>query len=246
VTTNGVLLAERAAGLRAAGLHRVTVSLDTLRRDRFRELSRRFDLDRVLEGLREAGRAGFRRVKINTVVMRGINDDEMGDLIELGGEVGAEVRFIEYMDVGGATRWSMDQVMTRPEILGRLGERYGVIETLGEPGGSPAERFRLPDGRTFGIISSTSAPFCGSCNRSRVTADGIWFLCLYAGAGIDLREAVRSGLTVPQLARRLAAAWARREDRGAEERLIQAGRAVLLPRDALREDPHLEMHTRGG
>jgi len=246
LTTNGVLLGERAAGLREAGLHRVTVSLDTLRPDRFRQMSRRSDLDRVLEGLREAGRAGFRRVKINTVVLRGLNDDELGDLIELGREVGAEVRFIEYMDVGGATRWSLDQVMTRPEILARLADRYGAAEPVAEPPGRPAERFRLPDGLTFGIISSTSAPFCASCNRSRLTADGMWYLCLYAGNGIDLRGAVRSGLTVEELVGRLAACWGAREDRGAEERLLQAGREALLPAATLREDPHLEMHTRGG
>src|SRR5207245_1251427 len=120
ITTNGVLLAEHAPALRAAGLHRVTVSLDTLRPERFRALTRRPSHPQVLEGLRAAGAAGFSGTKVDTVVMRGVNDDELADLIEYGKTVAAEVRFIEYMDVGGATRWSMEAVVSRAEMLKSL------------------------------------------------------------------------------------------------------------------------------
>ena len=120
--------------------------------------------------------------------MRGANEDELADLIEYGRGVEAEVRFIEYMDVGGATEWSLEKVFTRAEMLEQLSKRYGTITPLNENSSAPAERFRLPDGAVFGIIASTTTPFCRSCDRSRLTADGLWYLCLYAQAGIDLRQ----------------------------------------------------------
>jgi cyclic pyranopterin phosphate synthase len=125
LTTNGVLLAPLAGALRAAGLHRLTVSLDTLQRDRFQSLARFDELPAVLAGIDAASRAGFASLKIDTVVLRGRNDDELQALLEYGKRVGAEVRFIEYMDVGGATHWSMDAVVSRREILARLTEAYG-------------------------------------------------------------------------------------------------------------------------
>src|SRR5207249_8605626 len=144
---------------------------------------------------RRAGRVGFGGTKLDTVVMRSVNDDELADLIEYGRSVSAEVRFIEYMDVGGATRWSMDRVVSRAEVLEVLGRRYGTIEPIGETSSAPADRYRLADGTVFGIISSTTAPFCASCDRSRLTADGMWYLCLYAQRGIDLRGPLRGGAT---------------------------------------------------
>ncbi|HXH81941.1 MAG TPA: GTP 3',8-cyclase MoaA, partial [Candidatus Tectomicrobia bacterium] len=193
ITTNGVLLAPMAADLKAAGLHRVTVSLDTLRPDRFAALTRRTTHAEVLAGIAAVARAGFTGTKIDTVVMRGVNDDELADLIEFGRGVPAEVRFIEYMDVGGATRWSMDQVVSRDEILARLAARYGPIERVVEDSTAPADRYRLRDGTVFGIIASTTAPFCADCDRSRLTADGMWYRCLYAMQGTDLRGPLRSG-----------------------------------------------------
>jgi cyclic pyranopterin phosphate synthase len=246
LTTNGVLLSEQAAALRGAGLPRVTVSLDTLRPDRFRELARFDELPRVLAGIEAAAAAGFAPLKIDTVVMRGANDDELAPLIDYGRRVGAQVRFIEYMDVGGATLWSPEKVVPRAEILERLGRAEGPIEAMGNEGSAPAERFRLSDGTVFGIIASTTAPFCGSCDRSRLTADGLWYLCLYAAQGLDLRAPLRAGASAGELRDLMEAAWLRRDDRGAEERLAVRNRAPLLPRTALREDPHLEMHTRGG
>ena len=246
LTTNGVLLAEQAHALREAGLHRVTISLDTLSHDRFRALTRFDELARVLAGIRTASNLGFSAVKIDSVVIRGVNDDELVALLEYGRSVGAEVRFIEYMDVGGATRWSGDMVVSRQEMLDRLERHYGSIEPIVEESSAPADRFRIPDGAIFGIISSTTAPFCGSCDRSRLTADGMWYLCLYALHGIDLRGPLRAGASAQELRARIESGWLVRADRGAEERLAIHDRAPLFPAGALREDPHLEMHTRGG
>ncbi len=247
ITTNGVLLAEQAGPLQAAGLGRVTVSLDTLRADRFTALTRRNTLPQVLEGIAAVSRARFTRTKLDTVVMRGVNDDELADLIEFARGVPAEVRFIEYMDVGGATRWSMDRVVSRAQMLDILGYRYGRIEPIVEPDSSaPAERFLLPDGLTFGIIASTTAPFCSACDRSRLTADGMWYRCLYAQQGTDLRGPLRRGTSSEELAALISGHWRARADRGAEERLALRDRSPLVQIAALRRDPHLEMHTRGG
>jgi cyclic pyranopterin phosphate synthase len=247
MTTNGILLAERAAALRAAGLHRVTVSLDTLQPERFRALTRRDVLPQVLEGIAAVGRAGFAGLKLDTVVMRGTNEDEIPALIEYARGAGAEIRFIEYMDVGGATHWSMERVVSRAEMLALLAQRYGPIEPIREESSAPADRFRLPDGYVFGIIASTTAPFCASCDRSRLTADGIWYLCLYATRGVDLRKALRAGATRGELAALIRSGWSERVDRGAEERLAMADRRrPLIQIGELKRDPHLEMHTRGG
>jgi cyclic pyranopterin phosphate synthase len=246
MTTNGVLLAEQARALKDAGLHRVTVSLDTLRPDRFSTLTRRTHHAQVLDGIAALGRVGFGDTKLDTVVMRGVNNDELADLIEYGRSVAAEVRFIEYMDVGGATRWSMDKVVSRAEMLEVLGRRYGKIEPIVETSSAPADRYRLADGTVFGIISSTTAPFCASCDRSRLTADGMWYLCLYAQRGIDLRSPLRRDASANELKALIASTWTRRADRGAEERLKLRERTPLVQIGRLREDPHLEMHTRGG
>jgi cyclic pyranopterin phosphate synthase len=246
LTTNGILLARDARALRAAGLGRVTVSLDTLRPERLLAFSRSPRHADIVTGVTEARRAGFDRIKVNTVVVRGFNDDELGDLIEFGRGAGVEIRFIEYMDVGGATRWSREAVVPQREILATLARRYGPIEPLGARGAAPAERFRLPDGTTFGIIASVTAPFCGTCDRSRLTADGTWFLCLYAGQGSDLRTALRTGASDEDVAASVREAWTGRDDRGAEARLALGERGALYQLASLRADPHREMHTRGG
>jgi cyclic pyranopterin phosphate synthase len=246
ITTNGVLLAAEAPALKAAGLHRVTVSLDTLDPRRFVELTRRNTHAQVLEGIAALPRAGFTGTKLDTVVIRGVNDDEIPALIEFARSVPAEIRFIEYMDVGGATRWSADRVVSRREILELVGRRYGSIEEVVESSSAPADRYRLPDGTIFGIISSTTAPFCAECDRSRLTADGQWYLCLYATQGTDLRGPLRRGASSDELKALITGRWRPRADRGAEERLRLRNRSPLLQVAELRRDPHLEMHTRGG
>jgi cyclic pyranopterin phosphate synthase len=248
MTTNGILLARHAEALRAAGLQRVTVSLDTLRPERMIAFARSARHEEVIEGIRAARAAGFEGLKLNTVVIRGYNDDELGDLVEFARKEQAEPRFIEYMDVGGATAWSWDQVVSRDEILERLSKRFGPPEAL--PGGrdnrAPADRYRLADGTVFGIIASTTAPFCRDCDRARLTADGTLFLCLYARDGLDLREPLRTGATDDEIAKLIRSSWSAREDRGAEQRLTQLGRGALYPVESLRVDPHREMHVRGG
>lgn len=245
MTTNGVLLAPQAQSLADAGLHRLTVSLDTLQPDRFHQLTRSHDLPRVLDGIAAAAPL-FPGLKIDTVVIRDTNDDELVDLIEFGRGYGAEVRFIEYMDVGGATHWSMERVVARAEMLDRLTRHYGPITPIQETSSAPADRYQLPDGTVFGIISSTTAPFCQACDRSRLTADGMWFVCLYAPVGLDLRGALRRGSTPEALASLISSVWEARRDRGAETRLAERDRTPLIPIERLRRDPHLEMHTRGG
>jgi cyclic pyranopterin phosphate synthase len=245
MTTNGVLLAGQAARLRAAGLHRVTVSLDTLRPGRFQALTRFDQHAVVLRGI-DAAASVFGSVKLDTVVVRGINDDELVDLLEFAKSRRAEIRFIEYMDVGGATSWSMEKVLTRREMLQRLAEHYGPISPVEEETSAPADRFRLPDGTIFGIISSTTEPFCRKCDRSRVTADGMWLLCLYATHGTDLRGPLRGGVSDEALRELLTSVWTARTDRGAEQRLESEHRTAFVPVGTLQADSHLEMHTRGG
>jgi cyclic pyranopterin phosphate synthase len=246
LTTNGVLLAESARSLSDAGLDRATVSLDSLRADRLRALCGSDALPRILQGIEAARAAGFTGLKLNAVIMRGFNDDELTDLIEYGRRVDAEVRFIEYMDVGGATRWSMDQVFGRGQMLARLSQHYGSIEPIDGDPHAPAERFRLPDGTCFGIIASTTAPFCRSCDRARLTADGMWYRCLYATDGFDLRGLLRGGASNEQIAEVVSGAWRGRVDRGAEERAALRDRGPLVALTTLRKNYHLEMHTRGG
>jgi cyclic pyranopterin phosphate synthase len=247
LTTNGLLLEAQAQPLKEAGLSRVTVSLDTLKPERFREIARRDGLEDVLSGIEAARSAGFRELKLDSVIVRGMNEDEIFSLLDFAKRIGAEARFIEYMDVGGATRWSKERVVGKREILAAIEERFGSppipidIESW-----APAKRFRLPDRSTFGIIASTTEPFCRTCDRSRLTADGVFYPCLYAQKGLDLRAKLRGGASDLELEALLASSWRAREDRGAEIRLELQEREALVAVERLRQDPHLEMHTRGG
>jgi GTP 3',8-cyclase len=246
MTTNALLLSRHAQQLRDAGLNRITVSLDTLDRQRFHTLTRRDRLSEVFAGLDAARAAGFTGSKINTVVQRGFNQDEVGRLLQFGRERALEVRFIEYMDVGGATQWSMDQVMDREAILAAVVQAHGQVRELPRHDAAPADRFQLEDGTTFGIIASTTRPFCATCDRSRVTADGTWFHCLYAPGGFDLRTPLRDQgrAAVEQM---IQQQWPQRKDRGAEQRFEMAQRGPLQnPGRPADQDPHLEMRTRGG
>jgi cyclic pyranopterin phosphate synthase len=248
LTTNGVLLADLAEPLRLAGLRRITVSLDTLDAARFVRLTRRDELPRVLAGIASA-RAARLPLKLDTVLLRGENDDEVQDLLDFARGIDAEIRFIEYMDVGGATRWSENRVLPGRELLARLAERDGAAPAAlprADPA-APAGSFRRANGQVFGVIASTTEPFCAACDRSRVTADGLWLLCLYAATGCDLREPLRSGRDRAWFLARLREIWGRRSDQGAVDRLrLREQRGPLLTIGSLAADPHREMHTRGG
>jgi cyclic pyranopterin phosphate synthase len=247
LTTNGILLEEHARPLKAAGLGRLTVSLDTLRPERMQVFARSNRHADVLAGIDEARAAGFTGTKANSVIIRGYNDDELIDLLEFGRARGVEMRFIEYMDVGGATGWSEEQVVSRREILERLTAHYGTITPRPVPGSvAPAEQFELPDGTGFGIIASTTEPFCRTCDRGRLTADGRFFLCLYTDSHVDLRAPLRDGATDDELRQLIRRTWSDRRDRGAEARLAAPDRTALYQLGTLRSDPHKEMHTRGG
>lgn len=197
LTTNGVSLDRHAAPLRDAGLRRINVSLDTLRRDRFVELTRRDELDRVLAGIDAAVAAGFEKVKVNAVVMAGVNDDEVVDLAAFGRDRGVEMRFIEFMPLDADRSWRRGQVVSREQIVAAISERYPAVPVARD--GAPAERFRYLDrsdgdpGAAFGVIASVTEPFCASCDRMRLSAEGSIRNCLFALDEFDLRARLRSG-----------------------------------------------------
>ncbi len=247
LTTNGILLEGQLPALLTAGLDRVTVSLDTLRPERLVAFARSTRHVDALGGIRAARAAGL-PVKLNSVMVRGFNDDELLDLLEYARLMEVEIRFIEYMDVGGATRWSEAEVLSRDQILAMVAARYGAVEPLTalEDLAAPADRFRLSDGTVFGIIASVTRPFCRTCDRSRITADGTWYLCLYGDEGVSLRDPLRLGASDEELGALISHTWRARTDRGAELRMETPVRGVLHQLTSLRADPRREMHTRGG
>jgi cyclic pyranopterin phosphate synthase len=192
MTTNGIRLPEFLPALVAAGLGRLNISIDTLRRDRFRDLTRRDRLDDVLAGIRAAAATGLRPLKLNAVAMRGVNDDELVDLVEFAIDADAELRFIEQMPLDAGHTWSRENMVTREEILDRLSGRWRLEPVPGR-GGAPAERWRIDGGpHTVGVIASVTAPFCGNCDRLRLTADGQLRNCLFSTSEYDLIPALRS------------------------------------------------------
>jgi cyclic pyranopterin phosphate synthase len=207
LTTNGVKLPELAHDLAAAGLRRVNVSLDTLQRDRFIALTRRDELDRVLAGIDAALDAGLTPVKINAVVIRGINDDEVVDLAKFGRDRGVGVRFIEFMPLDAQGEWSNDKVVPAREILDRIDAAFPIADVAAAHV-EPAERWEYTDGRgDVGVIASVTEPFCDNCDRVRVTAEGQFRTCLFAIEEFDLRAELRApgGLAAADLDDRLAA-----------------------------------------
>jgi cyclic pyranopterin phosphate synthase len=206
VTTNGIGLARLAEPLRAAGLDRVNVSLDTVRPETFRRLTRRDRLADVLAGLAAADAAGLRPVKVNAVLLRGINDLEAPDLLRWCIKHDYELRFIEQMPLDAQHGWNREAMVTADETLTLLGEHFRLTGLDGR-GSAPAEKFLIDDGpHTVGIIGSVTRPFCGDCNRVRLTADGQILNCLFAREESDLRAALRSGATDDEIARRWTAA----------------------------------------
>lgn len=244
LTTNGLLLRKYQSQLFTAGLDRVTVSLDAVDREVFHAMSARDDLDAVLDGLRSvAHRPGL---KLDTVVIAGVNDSQIVPLLKLGETMGAEVRFIEYMDVGGATRWRPEQVFSQQQILEVVKREFGAVLPLDGRGSAPAQRFQAAGGPTFGVIASVTQPFCRACDRARLTADGQLLTCLYGRCGQDLRGLLRDGASDQEVMALLSRRWHDRDDRGAERRTELLQRGPLVEVTELQENPHLEMHTRGG
>ncbi|SEK73595.1 cyclic pyranopterin monophosphate synthase subunit MoaA [Pseudoxanthomonas sp. GM95] len=226
MTTNGSLLARHAQALRDAGLRRITVSLDALAPERFHAMSGgRGDIARVLEGIAAAERAGFSSLKLNCVVQRGVNEDQVLPLVEHFRGSGHVLRFIEFMDVGTCNDWQSGQVVPSRTLHDRIHARWPLHALDAQYRGEVAERHAFNDGAgEIGFVSSVTAPFCGDCHRARVSADGHLYTCLFSGSGADLRPALAQGET--GLAERVAGLWSRRDDRYSEVR----GHAAQPPR----------------
>ncbi len=224
LTTNGSLLAEQAHALRAAGLKRLTVSLDSLDPAVFARLSGgRGAVVDVLAGIGAAERAGFSRIKINVVVLRGVNEDGVFELLARFRGTGHIVRFIEYMDVGTCNAWDPGRVVPSAELRARIAARWPLRELARDYRGEVAERHAYVDGEgEIGFVSSVSQPFCGDCHRARLSADGQLYTCLFAARGHDLREALRGGADDAALLARIEQVWRARGDRYSEERAERA------------------------
>jgi cyclic pyranopterin phosphate synthase len=220
LTTNGVLLARHAAELRAQGLRRITVSLDSLDEAVFRRMSGGFGSpDDVLTGIEAALQAGLQPVKVNCVVQRGVNDDGVLELLERFRGTPVIVRLIEYMDVGTRNHWAADRVVPSRELRDRIAARWPIAPTARNYRGEVAERYVYEDGAgEIGFISSVSQPFCGACTRARLSSEGVLYTCLFATHGVDLRAPLRAGASDAELLQLIRGAWTNRADRYSEVR----------------------------
>jgi cyclic pyranopterin phosphate synthase len=240
LTTNGVLLARYAAELKAAGLHRITVSLDSLDPQVFARMSGGFaGVEQVLEGIEYARRAELTPIKINAVVQRGVNDHTVLELLERFRGSGVIVRFIEYMDVGNRNHWRSDLVVPSKELAERISTRWPLAPIAPTYRGEVAERYAYADGAgEIGFISSVSQPFCGDCSRARLSSDGVLYSCLFATHGTSLRDALRGGAGDEVVLEQIRNTWLKRTDRYSEQR------AQLS--DSAHEQPKVEMFYIGG
>jgi cyclic pyranopterin phosphate synthase len=240
LTTNGVLLARYAGELKAAGLKRVTVSLDSLDDAVFARMSGGFGgVAEVLEGIEAARRAELTPVKVNAVVQRGVNDHTVLGLVERFRGTGVIVRFIEYMDVGNRNHWSSELVVPSKDLAAQIGARWPLAALKPDYRGEVAERYAFADGAgELGFISSVSQPFCGDCSRARLSSDGMLYSCLFATHGTSLRDALRGGASDDALLEQIRTTWSKRADRYSELR------ASLRPQ--AHEQPKVEMFYIGG
>ncbi len=240
LTTNGYLLAQQAEELKKAGLDRITVSLDSLDDEVFKQMNGRgFGSRRVLHAIQKAWDAGLRPVKINAVVQRGVNDHTVVDLARHFKGTGHIVRFIEYMDVGNRNGWKLDQVVSAEEIIARIDAEMPLETLESNYSGEVAERYRYRDGGgEIGVIASVTRPFCGACTRLRLSTDGQIFTCLFANKGVSLRDPMREGATDGDIRELITRIWERRTDRYSEERAANTP-GVATPRK-------IEMYQIGG
>jgi cyclic pyranopterin phosphate synthase len=243
LTTNGALLAEKVQALRDAGLRRINVSVDSLDPDKFRRMTKRGDLDRVLEGIFAAQKEGLRPIKLNAVIERGVNDDDILPLVEFSREHGFGIRFIEYMDVGNSNNWTSAKLVSKKEIIDIINARYPLKEVGRANGSAPSVDYEFADGiGDIGVIASVTEPFCSSCTRVRVTADGKIVTCLFSQVGHDLKKLLRGGASDAEITEVLRSIWSFRTDRYSEERLKALQSATYDPKKTKK----IEMISLGG
>jgi GTP 3',8-cyclase len=220
LTTNGALLAEKIDSLKAAGLKRVNISLDTLDPAKFRRMTKRGDLEKVLEGIFAAKDHGLHPIKLNAVIERGVNDDDILELVEFSREHGLAIRFIEYMDVGNSNNWTSEKLVSKAEILETISSCYPLREIGRYQGSAPSVDYEFIDGRgDLGVIASVTEPFCSSCTRARLTADGKLVTCLFSQRGHDVKSLLRNGTSDEDLVEFLSGIWRARRDRYSADRL---------------------------
>jgi len=220
LTTNGALLAEKIDSLKAAGLKRINISLDTLDPEKFRRMTKRGDLEKVLEGIFAAKDHGLHPIKLNAVIERGVNDDDILELVEFSREHGLAIRFIEYMDVGNSNNWTSEKLVSKAEILEKISSRYPLREIGRDQGSAPSVDYEFIDGRgDLGVIASVTEPFCSSCTRARLTADGKLVTCLFCQMGHDVKALLRNGTSDEDLVKFLSGVWQGRRDRYSADRL---------------------------
>jgi len=237
LTTNAILLPRHALALKKAGLSRITVSLDSLDETVFRQMAgSRGSVQEVLDGIKAAESAGFRNLKINTVVQRDVNDHTVVGLVEHFRNSGHTVRLIEFMDVGNVNHWDRELVVPGTELLKIIHDHWPLQPVAKQPAGETARRYAFTDGAgEVGFISSITEPFCGDCSRARITAEGLFYSCLFAARGTVLRDRMREGMGEDELTKVVCELWTRRADRYSELR-------SHLPR----HQPHIEMYRMGG
>jgi len=237
LTTNAVLLPRHAVALKEAGLNRITVSLDSLDEAIFRQMAGdRGSVKEVLEGMEAAEQAGFLNMKINTVVQRDVNDHAVVDLVGHFRNSGHTVRLIEFMDVGNVNHWNRELVVPSADLLKRIHDRWPLQPVAKQPAGETARRYAFTDGAgEVGFISSITEPFCGDCTRARITAEGLFYSCLFSARGTVLRDKIREGMGADELTEVIRELWTKRADRYSELR-------SELPRS----EPHVEMYRMGG
>jgi cyclic pyranopterin phosphate synthase len=220
LTTNGALLADRVDALKQAGLRRVNISIDTLDADKFKRMTKRGDLNKVLEGIFAAKTTGLAPIKLNAVVERGVNDDDILPLVEFSRQNGFGMRFIEYMDVGNSNQWTSAKLVPKKEIIEKIHARYPLTEVGRQKGSAPSVDYEFVDGRgDLGVIASVTEPFCSSCTRIRITADGKIVTCLFSQLGYDVKSRLRSGAPDAEISDFIADIWRARTDRYSAQRL---------------------------
>jgi GTP 3',8-cyclase len=220
LTTNGALLAEKVAALKASGLKRVNISVDSLSPEKFRQMTKRGDLSKVLNGIFAAKQHGLHPIKLNAVIERGLNEDDILSLVEFSRDNGFVLRFIEYMDVGNSNDWTSGKLVSKREIIEKIHSRYPLKEVGRAGGNAPSVDYEFIDGRgDVGVIASVTEPFCSSCTRVRLTADGKIVTCLFSGIGHDVKALIRGGASDEEISQFIVSIWEKRVDRYSAERL---------------------------